>query len=140
MVSTASINLPHIPGYSIFEQLYTGSKTAVYRALRDNQQHQVVIKVLQREYPNFSELVQFRNQYTMAKNLATSGIVHSRRADTLDKIERLYNRTRPVTILPDYQLSKCLYEGTRTEVYRSTQKNDRHLTGTSPYSTTHICA
>jgi predicted ATPase/signal transduction histidine kinase len=76
MTSIASTNLPQIPGYSIIEQLYNGSRTAVYRARKANQQDPVVIKVLQREYPNFSELVQFRNQYTIAKNLATSGIVH----------------------------------------------------------------
>ena len=75
MVFTQSSNLPHIPGYSIIEQLYTGSKTAVYRAKPDNRQHSVVIKVLQREYPSFSELVQFRNQYTIAKNLDIPGIV-----------------------------------------------------------------
>ena len=75
MVLTANTNPPHIPGYSIIEQIYTGSKTAVYRAQPDNQQHPVVIKVLQREYPNFNELVQFRNQYTIAKNLDIPGIV-----------------------------------------------------------------
>jgi predicted ATPase/signal transduction histidine kinase len=75
MTSTASSNLPQIPGYSILEQLYNGSKTAVYRALQDHKQQPVIIKVLQREYPSFSELVQFRNQYTIAKNLATPGIV-----------------------------------------------------------------
>ena len=75
MVSTQSTNLPHISGYSITEKLYTGSRTAVYRAQPENQQHQVVIKVLQHEYPSFSELVQFRNQYTIAKNLDIPGIV-----------------------------------------------------------------
>lgn len=76
MVSTANTNIPHIPGYDLIEQLYTGSKTVVYRALpEDNPQHPVVIKVLQREYPSFSELVQFRNQYTIAKNLDIPGIV-----------------------------------------------------------------
>jgi predicted ATPase/signal transduction histidine kinase len=35
----------------------------------------VVIKVLRREYPSFGELVQFRNQYTIAKNLPIPGIV-----------------------------------------------------------------
>ena len=75
MVSTASTALPHIPGYSIIEQIYAGSKTTVYRAQPDSQQHTVVIKVLQREYPSFSELVQFRNQYTITKNLTIPGIV-----------------------------------------------------------------
>ncbi|MGB3535506.1 MAG: AAA family ATPase [Microcoleaceae cyanobacterium] len=76
MTFTASSNLPDIPGYSIIEQLYKGSRTAVYRALEDHQQHSVIIKVLQRKYPNFSELVQFHNQYTITKHLVTSGIVH----------------------------------------------------------------
>ncbi len=76
MTFTASSNPPQIPGYSIIEQLYNGSRTAVYRALEQHQQHPVIIKVLQREYPNFSELVQFHNQYTIAKHLVTSGIVH----------------------------------------------------------------
>ncbi|MGB3534159.1 MAG: AAA family ATPase [Microcoleaceae cyanobacterium] len=75
MTAQPSTNLPQIPGYSLFEQLYNGSKTAVYRALQDHQQQPVVIKVLQREYPSFSELLQFRNQYTIAKNIDTPGIV-----------------------------------------------------------------
>jgi PAS domain S-box-containing protein len=66
---------PHIPGYTIVEQLYLGSRTAVYRAVQTVEQRPVVIKVLQREYPSFSELVQFRNQYTIAKNLSIAGIV-----------------------------------------------------------------
>ena len=81
MTATVSNNLPQIPGYSIVEQLYTGSRTAVYRAIQVHQQQPVIIKVLQHEYPNFSELVQFRNQYTIAKNLATSGIVHPLRLE-----------------------------------------------------------
>ncbi|MBF2026956.1 MAG: AAA family ATPase [Oscillatoriales cyanobacterium C42_A2020_001] len=64
-----------IAGYTIVEQLYLGSRTVVYRAVQANSQHPVVIKVLRRDYPTFSELVQFRNQYTIAKNLNIPGIV-----------------------------------------------------------------
>ncbi|AFZ03094.1 ATP-binding sensor histidine kinase [Calothrix sp. PCC 6303] len=67
--------LPEIPGYSIVEQLYLGSRTAVYRAVQTATQRPVVIKVLQRDYPSFGELVQFRNQYAVTKNLPISGIV-----------------------------------------------------------------
>lgn len=67
--------LPEIPGYTITEQLYLGSRTAVYRAIHKSQQFPVVIKVLQREYPTFGELVQFRNQYAIAKNLPIAGII-----------------------------------------------------------------
>ncbi|MEH2380327.1 MAG: AAA family ATPase [Nostoc sp.] len=62
-------------GYQITEQLYSGSRTLVYRAVRESDQQAVVIKLLKREYPSFSELVQFRNQYTLAKNLNIPGII-----------------------------------------------------------------
>lgn len=66
---------PTIAGYTLVEQLYLGSRTAVYRAVQANSQQPVVIKVLRRDYPTFSELVQFRNQYTIAKNLNIPGVV-----------------------------------------------------------------
>ncbi|WP_008309979.1 AAA family ATPase [Leptolyngbya sp. PCC 6406] len=62
-------------GYSIVEQLYLGSRTAVYRAIQTATQRPVVVKVLRRDYPSFGELVQFRNQFTIAKNLSLPGIV-----------------------------------------------------------------
>ncbi|MFB8789244.1 MAG: AAA family ATPase [Potamolinea sp.] len=68
-------NLVTIPGYRIIEQIYNGSRTEVYRALAESDQKPVVIKLLLSEYPTFNELVQFRNQYTIAKNLDLVGIV-----------------------------------------------------------------
>ncbi|MDY6897381.1 MAG: AAA family ATPase [Cyanobacteriota bacterium] len=64
-----------IPGYSIKEQLYNGSRTLVYRAVRENDEKPVVIKFLKNAYPNFNELLQFRNQYTISKNLDIPGII-----------------------------------------------------------------
>ncbi len=64
-----------ISGYHILEQLYNGSRTLVYRAVRENDQKPVVIKLLKNLLPDFSELVQFRNQYTIVKNLNIPGIV-----------------------------------------------------------------
>lgn len=64
-----------LPGYHLVEQLYAGPKTLVYRAIREVDQHPVVVKLLQRDYPSFNELLQFRNQYTIAKNLHLSGVV-----------------------------------------------------------------
>ena len=58
-----------IPGYCLTEELYDGSRTLVYRAFRETDSLSVVIKLLKNLYPSFSELVQFRNQYTIAKNL-----------------------------------------------------------------------
>ena len=86
MIPTAiASGLPQISGYRLTEQIYNGERTAVYRAICDADPgesatrtavHQsVVIKVLQKEYPSFSELIQLRNQYNIVRDLAISGIV-----------------------------------------------------------------
>ncbi|MEH2051659.1 ATP-binding sensor histidine kinase [Nostoc sp.] len=70
-----------IAGYQTIEELYSGSRTQVYRAIRECDRLPVVIKLLKREYPTFSELVQFRNQYALftaegiAKNLDIANII-----------------------------------------------------------------
>ncbi|MGV0104214.1 histidine kinase [Nostoc sp. DSM 114160] len=68
--------LPYIPGYAIVKQLYAGSQTIVYRAVQESSQRPVVIKLLRQDYPNFNELLQFRNEYAITKNLNIPGIIH----------------------------------------------------------------
>ncbi|WP_445633572.1 histidine kinase [Nostoc sp. DSM 114161] len=65
-----------IPGYEITSELYVGSRTRVYRAIQKRETLPVVIKLLTSEYPSFNELLQFRNQYTISKNLKIPGIIH----------------------------------------------------------------
>ena len=72
MTKTAIINLP---GYNFRENLYEGTRTLVYRGWCNSNEQAVIIKVLRNEYPTFNELVKFRNQYTIAKNLALPGVV-----------------------------------------------------------------
>ena len=66
---------PKIKGYCITDLVYHGSRTVVYRGTRTNDQKPVVLKLLNNPYPSFQELVQFRNQYTIAKNLDHPGII-----------------------------------------------------------------
>ncbi|BAY11777.1 trifunctional serine/threonine-protein kinase/ATP-binding protein/sensor histidine kinase [Calothrix sp. NIES-2098] len=66
-----------IPGYQFNEELYNGSRTLVYRGYREIDEKPVAIKLLKNPYPSFSELVQFRNQYTIAKNLHQPGIIQT---------------------------------------------------------------
>ncbi|MDZ8085946.1 MAG: AAA family ATPase [Nostoc sp. DedQUE12b] len=73
MVST----LVNIPGYKVSEELYNGSRTIVYRGYRETDSLPVVIKLLKNPYPSFSELLSFRNQYTIAKNLNSPLIVQT---------------------------------------------------------------
>ncbi len=62
-------------GYQSTNQLYAGSRTVVYQAIREADRFPVVIKLMREEYPTFGELVRFRNQYVIAQNLDLGGIV-----------------------------------------------------------------
>ncbi|MEH1816568.1 MAG: AAA family ATPase [Nostoc sp.] len=73
MVST----LVNIPGYKVSEELYNGSRTIVYRGYRETDSLPIVIKLLKNPHPTFSELLSFRNQYTIAKNLNSPLIVQT---------------------------------------------------------------
>ncbi|BAY34318.1 multi-sensor signal transduction multi-kinase [Nostoc carneum NIES-2107] len=64
-----------ILGYRVVEQLHFSSRTIVYRGIRVSNQQPVIIKYLKSDYPSFHELLQFRNQYTIAKNLDFQGVV-----------------------------------------------------------------
>ncbi|WP_096582724.1 AAA family ATPase [Tolypothrix tenuis] len=70
-------NFVSIPGYRIREELYNGSRTIVYRAVRDSDSLSVVIKLLKNPYPSFSEMLLFRNQYTIGKNLTSPLIIQT---------------------------------------------------------------
>ena len=64
-----------IERYQITEFIYKGTRTEVYRAIREADQTPVILKKLRNEYPTFNEMVQFRHQYAIAKNLEIPGIV-----------------------------------------------------------------
>ncbi|WP_448266634.1 AAA family ATPase [Nostoc sp. DSM 114159] len=67
----------NIPGYQVSEELYNGSRTIVYRGYRETDSLPVAIKLLKNPYPSFGELLSFRNQYTIAKNLNSPLIVQT---------------------------------------------------------------
>ncbi|MFN7527586.1 MAG: protein kinase domain-containing protein, partial [Dolichospermum sp.] len=64
-----------LTGYKILEKIYSSSETLVFRGIREKDQISVVIKFLRHEYPKFEKLVQFRNEYTIIKNLNIAGII-----------------------------------------------------------------
>ncbi|NMG58676.1 GAF domain-containing protein [Geitlerinema sp. P-1104] len=73
--SSSSPAFPNVPGYTLLEQLYLGSRTVTYRGIQQRDQQPVVIKLLRQERPSFAELAQFHNQYAIAKSLALPAIV-----------------------------------------------------------------
>jgi predicted ATPase/signal transduction histidine kinase len=58
-----------LAGYRITAQIHAGIRTLVYRGIRAQDGCPVAIKILQNPFPKSRELIQFRNQYTIAKNL-----------------------------------------------------------------------
>src|SRR6476469_9390824 len=69
-------------GYQSNEQIYAGNRTLVYRGLRSENGQPVAIKVLRNDFPRFNELVHFRNQYVIAKNLEIPGTVKAYSLET----------------------------------------------------------
>ncbi|NES03948.1 MAG: serine/threonine protein kinase, partial [Okeania sp. SIO2F4] len=65
----------NLPNYYLSKNLYQGTRTLVYRGQRNWDKKPVIIKVLRNLHPSFNELVQFRNQYMIARNLEHPAIV-----------------------------------------------------------------
>ncbi len=63
------------PGYLLTDLLCDTSRTQIYRGARQSDQQAVVVKLLKTEYPTLRDLVQFRNQYAVTKNLNLPGVV-----------------------------------------------------------------
>ncbi|MEH2164214.1 MAG: AAA family ATPase [Nostoc sp.] len=91
-----------IPKYQLIEKLYAGSRTVVYRGIREADRLEIVVKLLQREYPTFNELLQFRNQYTIAKNLDNPGIIRPYSLETYRNSYALVMEDFGGTSLRDY--------------------------------------
>lgn len=55
------------------QEIYISEKTAIYRTVR--QTIPVIVKILRREYPEPSELIDFKNEYEILKSLNGPGLV-----------------------------------------------------------------
>jgi predicted ATPase/signal transduction histidine kinase len=97
-----------LSGYEIGPAIYTGTRTLVYRGQRQPDSQPVVIKFLRNEYPTFSELLQFRNQYTIAKNLNIPGIVRPDRLEPYGNSYALVMEDCGEISLRQYSQTHCL--------------------------------
>ena len=61
--------------YQEIKQIYIGSNTLVYKAIRLHDNKSVIIKVLRNTHPSFNEIIQFRNQYIITRNLNHPSLV-----------------------------------------------------------------
>src|SRR4028118_693791 len=66
---------PTVSGYTISEQVHVGAASLVYRATRNSDGKPVVLKLLNNDYPSPAELVKFRRQYDIVKDIKLPGVV-----------------------------------------------------------------
>ncbi|MFL9452763.1 MULTISPECIES: serine/threonine protein kinase [Nostocales] len=66
-----------LTGYLISQQIYSGYKTVVYRGVRELDRQPVILKMMRNEYPSLKELIQFRNQFAIAKNFQLEGVIQT---------------------------------------------------------------
>jgi len=66
---------PTLSGYDINEVLYEGAKSLVYRGVRQSDQLPVIIKLLKRNLPSHNELLSFRHQYSLLKDIHLDGVI-----------------------------------------------------------------
>ena len=67
-----------ITGYSQLEEIYQSSNSIVYRAIRNNDQLPVVLKIMNKEFPSIDELTRYRQEYEITKSLnlsSTPGVI-----------------------------------------------------------------
>ncbi len=61
-------------GYKIVETVYEGKNTQVYRAMRDEDNTPVIIKIPRSDYPGSRELALFRKEYEIGITLEDEGV------------------------------------------------------------------
>jgi diguanylate cyclase (GGDEF)-like protein len=66
---------PLLKGYQIFDKIYEGLTTIVYRGQDLAKQKPVVIKFLKNQYPQINDLIRLRNQYIITKSLDSDGLI-----------------------------------------------------------------
>jgi predicted ATPase/tRNA A-37 threonylcarbamoyl transferase component Bud32 len=64
-----------ISGYQILEQVYESQRSLVYRGLRNQDAHPIILKVLKKEYPTPEEIARFKLEYEIIRNLNLDGVV-----------------------------------------------------------------
>ena len=72
MTNTKTIT---ITGYRIIATIYESANSLVYRAIREQDQQPVILKVLKENYPTPQELTRYKQEYEIIRSLNLDGIV-----------------------------------------------------------------
>jgi serine/threonine protein kinase len=64
-----------LPNYQILTQIYESANSLVYRAVRNEDNQLVILKVLKQDYPTQEELRRYRQEYEITKSLNLNGVI-----------------------------------------------------------------
>ena len=64
-----------LSGYRVLTQLYESANSLVYRALREQDNQPVILKVLKQDYPTPGELTRYRQEYDITRSLNQDGVI-----------------------------------------------------------------
>src|SRR4028118_1658912 len=64
-----------INGYEILTQIYESANSTVYRGIRQQDNKAVILKFLKEDYPTPSELVRYKQEYEITRNLNLDGVI-----------------------------------------------------------------
>src|ERR687885_507803 len=101
-----------LPGYQILEQIYESANSLVYRAIREQDNQSVILKVLKEDYPTPQELTRYKQEYEITRNLNLDSVI---KAYSLEA----YQRTL-VIILEDFgasSLKELMNESVGTKAF-----------------------
>ena len=62
-------------GYQVLTQLYESANSLVYRAIREQDNQPVILKVLKQDYPTPTELTRYRQEYDITRSLNQKGVI-----------------------------------------------------------------
>ena len=65
----------NIAGYQIFTQIYESINSKIYRAIQEQDNQAVILKVLKEDYPTPNKLTQYKQEYEITRNLKLDGVV-----------------------------------------------------------------
>jgi predicted ATPase/signal transduction histidine kinase len=67
---------PHLPGYHLTEEIYTGRTTAIYRGTRVRDTTPVIIKLLRDDCISPAAVAELRHEYAITNSVALPGVIH----------------------------------------------------------------
>ncbi len=64
-----------IAGCQTLDKLYESSNSLVYRAIRDQDDQPIILKLLKQDYPTLSELTRYKQEYELICSLNIDGVI-----------------------------------------------------------------